>query len=1123
MTMTANKIASVTKRAGGSKVPRDSLDRCQSVSPPPLLYPPRSPTYPLSDSEDSCRSSSLTKVSGSRVLLKDRTNCGVALRSTSSSPSDTESPNHPLKTVSIGCLDKRLSLFQTEDQKEASKETQDGEAVGNRQLTRSTLSLGSAANLRNLSLSRVSVHSQALDIRQKISEWECRKEPSPRMSVCLDKRDVGDRSGSETCPSMLPSPCSEKTFDYKGFRRMSRTFSECSYPETEEEEFLDRDSCHRFEKRPSRSESANAFFKGNARKESSAVLNRIQKIEQALKEQPGRGLPQLPSSCYSVDRGRKKSVTSGIVEDLNENTNDSKAGSVICGSSPEAPTETDKTSKTPQGLNATVNPVGPKLLPENLANTAVNPVPKPKRTFEYEADKNHKSKPSNGLPPSPLAAVPPPLPSTPAPPVTRRQKKESRFHRKSQNRKSFEFEDASSLQSLYPPSPSENGTESQHKFGSKSTLEENAYEDIVGDSPKENPYEDVELKARNAGRKSQQFSESSLDTLHRMWTPQDRKYTTPPQLPSKPSSQSLRIGNWSERRSHRVPRLPKRHSHDDMLLLAQLGIPSSPSSLNEDSLSTTSELLSTRRARRVPKLVQRINSIYSAKRGKKRLKKLSMSNIETASLRDENSESESDSDDRFKAHTQRLVHIQSMLKRAPSYRTLELELIEWQERELFEYFVVVSLKKKPSKNTYLPEVTYQFPKLERPTKQVREAEERLKAIPQFCFPDAKDWNPVSEYNSETFSFMLTGEDGSRRFGYCRRLLPSGKGPRLPEVYCVISRLGCFDLFSKILDEVERRRGISAALVYPFMRSLMESPFPAPGKTIKVKTFLPGAGNEVIELRRPMDSRLEHVDFECLFKCLSIRQIIRIFASLLLERRVIFIADKLSTLSSCSHAVVALLYPFSWQHTFIPVLPSSMIDIVCCPTPFLVGLLSNSLPKLKELPVEEALMVNLGSDRFIRQMDDEDTLLPRKLQAALEQALERKSDLINQDSDSESDEECNTLNGLVSEVFIRFFVETIGHYSLFLTQNEKAERVFQREAFRKSVASKSIRRFLEVFMESQMFAGFIQDRELRKCRAKGLFEQRVEQYLEELPDTEQSGVNKFLRGLGNKMRFLHKKN
>ena len=72
---------------------------------------------------------------------------------------------------------------------------------------------------------------------------------------------------------------------------------------------------------------------------------------------------------------------------------------------------------------------------------------------------------------------------------------------------------------------------------------------------------------------------------------------------------------------------------------------------------------------------------------------------------------------------------------------------------------------------------------------------------------------------------------------------------------------------------------------------------------------------------------------------------------------------------------------------------------------------------------------------------------------------------------------------MSEVFIRFFVETVGHYSLFLTQSEKGERAFQREAFRKSVASKSIRRFLEVFMESQMFAGFIQDRELRKGKAR----------------------------------------
>ncbi|XP_010011923.1 PREDICTED: suppression of tumorigenicity 5 protein-like [Nestor notabilis] len=479
MTMTANKNASVNSRAGGSKVPQDALDRCQSVSPPPLLSPRRSPAYPLSDSEDSCHSTQLTKASSSRLHLKDWSSRTSTLRSTSTSPSDTDSPSHPLKAISVGALDKRLSVFKADDQKESPKEAQDGEAIGSHPLARSTLSLGTATNLRNLSLSRASVRSQALDIRQKITEWECRRELSPRMSMCVDKRDAGERSGSDSCPSVLTSPCSEKTFDFKGLRRMSRTFSECSYPETEEEELLDRDSCHRFEKRPGRSETPSAtFLKSHVRKESSAVLNRIQKIEQALKEQPGRGLPQLPSSCYSVDKGRKKSMTLSTVEGLSETASDSKGGSVILGSEPETPTETEKSSKIKQGITA--NSAVPKLLLESPANSAVNPVPKPKRTFEYEADKTHKSKPSNGLPPSPTPTAPPPLPSTPAPPVTRRQKKESRFHRKSQNRKSFEFEDASSLQSLYPPSPTENGTESQHKFGSKSTLEENAYEDIVG-------------------------------------------------------------------------------------------------------------------------------------------------------------------------------------------------------------------------------------------------------------------------------------------------------------------------------------------------------------------------------------------------------------------------------------------------------------------------------------------------------------------------------------------------------------------------------------------------------------------------------------------------------------------
>lgn len=1129
--MTANKSSKAAPRAGGGKAPRDIPDRCQSTSPCPALAASQGQSQQplLSDGENSGKQSRYVRTDG-RFLVRagwsSKTLCSGA-----SLTGDTDFQGRLTKSKSISCLDNRLSIYkppsqtkscqESQEQKEKQGDLSSGDGLNGRPLSWSTLSLGpssSQSHRRTLSLTRSVAGVPPATIRKKISEWECRRVSLPRMSLCLDKRGGERVGGSEGCPSLLSSPCSEKTFDFKGVRRMSTAFSECSYTE-EEEGVSDKDGLGRFQKRTGKTESSGAFVRSlSARKETSAVLNRIQKIEQALKENPSPSPPRYLSNCYAPDKTRQKSFVIG--DDLDSTCTSKRSSICSVATEPDAVLVSDKLSKLRQRFSvSSVRSESPEPPSQQTSvGTPVNPLPKPKRTFEYDAKRDQKGvSPANGLPPNRTSESPPPLPSTPAPSMTRTVKIEGSTPVRSQDRESCESEDATSLPSSYPSSPTENGTlttDTRSRPTSKSTLEENAYEDIV---EKENPYEDVDLKRKSLGRKS------CLVESNRSWTTMDRKLNSPPQLPSKPSSQSLRLPGPCDRKSHRMSQLSKRYSHDEMLLLHQRGISTSPCGLLDDSLSSTSDTMASHRHWRIPKLVQRINSIYCTKRGKKRLKKLSMSNVETASLRDDNSESESDSDDRFKAHTQRLLKLQSILRRAPSYRTLELQLIEWQERELFEYFVVVSLKKKPSKNSYSPEVTYQFPKLERPTKQMREAEQRLKAIPQFCFPDAKDWSPVSEYASETFSFMLTGEDGSRRFGYCRRLLPTGKGPRLPEVYCVISRLGCFDLFSTILDEVERRRGVSAALVYPFMRSLMESPFPAPGKIIKVKTFLPGAGNEVIELRRPTDSRLEHVDFDSLFSCLSVRQVIRVFASLLLERRVIFVADKLSTLSSCMHAVVALLYPFSWQHTFIPVLPGSMLDIVCCPTPFLVGLLSSSLPKLKELPVEEALMVDLGTDRFIRQMDDEASLLPRKLQAALEQALEQRNDIINQDSDSESDEEYNSLNSLVSEAFIRFFLETIGHYSLFITQNERGERIFQREAFRKSVASKSIRRFLGVFMESQMFAGFIQDRELRKTRAKGLFEQRVDQYLEELPDTEQSGVNKFLRGLGSKMKFLHKKN
>ncbi|XP_069731743.1 DENN domain-containing protein 2D [Phaenicophaeus curvirostris] len=407
----------------------------------------------------------------------------------------------------------------------------------------------------------------------------------------------------------------------------------------------------------------------------------------------------------------------------------------------------------------------------------------------------------------------------------------------------------------------------------------------------------------------------------------------------------------------------------------------------------------------------------------------------------------------------------------------------------FEYLVVVSLKKTLD-GRYEPKITYQFPKRENLLKGQKEEEERLlQAIPLFCFPDGNNWAPVTEFTSETFSFVLTNVDGSRKIGYCRRLLPSGRGVRLPEVFCIISCLGCFGLFSKILDEVEKRRQISMAVIYPFMQGLRESSFPAPGKTVTIKSFIPESGTELIELTRPVDAHLEHVEFQALLQRLSPHLILHIFASAVLERRLIFLAEELSVLSQCIHAVAALLYPFTWAHTYIPVVPECLLDTVCCPTPFMVGIQRRHLERVLDQPMEEALMVDLCEGKILQAVGDEEEILPIRQQKEMLTSLNR----LNNNNNVHTSEQ---VNALVSEAFVNFFVRMVGHYTSHIKWSKNGSGTFQERAFCKAITSKTSRKFVKKFVKTNMFSLFIEEAEKRRMPEEAYFQQKIAEYHEQ---------------------------
>ncbi|MDP2439154.1 MAG: DENN domain-containing protein, partial [archaeon] len=286
--------------------------------------------------------------------------------------------------------------------------------------------------------------------------------------------------------------------------------------------------------------------------------------------------------------------------------------------------------------------------------------------------------------------------------------------------------------------------------------------------------------------------------------------------------------------------------------------------------------------------------------------------------------------------------------------------------QLFDVLLHIELDTGDDQEKLVPKIKYKFPD---------RSEKGLESIVQFCFPDVDIIRAESKMQSQTFSFVLTEVSGERRFGYCRRLLPKGSGKRLPQCFCITSFFPCFSVFSAILDEVELRwRGPSFKAVTFFVEAILQERFPEPGQALTVSVCSwdkPGQVDDHSFLRpSDSDSMLDHVSLEPLLLALDTHNLLLLLGSLLVERRVIFVSANLSQLSACVQAAVALLYPFSWQHVYIPVLPSTLLAYCCAPMPFVVGVLETSLLELSELPLEETLIVDLDENKFLRYPDPE---------------------------------------------------------------------------------------------------------------------------------------------------------
>ena len=253
---------------------------------------------------------------------------------------------------------------------------------------------------------------------------------------------------------------------------------------------------------------------------------------------------------------------------------------------------------------------------------------------------------------------------------------------------------------------------------------------------------------------------------------------------------------------------------------------------------------------------------------------------------------------------------------------------------------------------------------------------------QFLFPERGREN-VETSARERFAFCLTRADGARVVGRARR--------RGGVAVAALSGAPWFEYFDEALaaceDEGARtlrsvlgsgREGTSAgwtivdldetSALWEFLDRAIGSGMPEVGTTTRVGlpwTAFAGVATRTISLRAPNLKKEFNggIKFTSVLDCGHVDGVLALFAALITERRVVLTGSRLEALSGAVHAANAALYPLSWQHIFLPVLPEGFLDYLTAPMPFLIGLHSSLVPEMKKLPCDDIFMLNLDNGEF----------------------------------------------------------------------------------------------------------------------------------------------------------------
>ncbi|KAG7312948.1 hypothetical protein JYU34_000010 [Plutella xylostella] len=356
-------------------------------------------------------------------------------------------------------------------------------------------------------------------------------------------------------------------------------------------------------------------------------------------------------------------------------------------------------------------------------------------------------------------------------------------------------------------------------------------------------------------------------------------------------------------------------------------------------------------------------------------------------------------------------------------------------RYLFEFFCEVA----PGSEEKDPYMIRKYP-------EVYKNEQELKDLPKFTFPC-----PFEDSFVQHYSFVLTSVDSKYTFCFCRYDNKSNTS------LVLLSHLPWHDIFYKLLNCIASLlAGPNAGELGALLAAVRTRP-PPPGHSLRV-TY--DAGASVFVCQPPPDTLPSIPENSLLreyYAALNPGAMVGVWAALLAERRVLVTGRRAGRVAACAMAANQTLYPMTWQHIYIPLLPKHLVDYLLAPMPFLIGVPRAVLDSVRVSDLGDVVVLDVDSSELATPHRDLEAL-PADTVSTLKKALSDK----------------NALGDGVSRAFLRALVSLIGGYRDAI-RISCGEQISFSAARLLAAAPPPRRAFLQRMLHAQIFQQFIEER------------------------------------------------